>query len=133
MTEAAFAALRFFADAVTVSHGHRLVGLVVFGSRARGDATAESDLDIAVVLSDERIDRLREKMILAGIAYDAIVETGIHVQPWPFGAAEWRNPNENPNPSLVLAARRDGRWVAKVDSADDIQRYRLSEPGVGSH
>ena len=39
MTDAATAALRLFTDAVTIAYGNRLEGQVVFGSRARGEAT----------------------------------------------------------------------------------------------
>jgi predicted nucleotidyltransferase len=47
--------------------GSRLVGLTLFGSHARGEAGAESDIDVAVVL--DRIDSHTERvwpMQLAG-------------------------------------------------------------------
>jgi hypothetical protein len=45
-----------------------------------GDASPDSDLDVAVILAGESIERYPEKMALADVAYDAIVETRIHVQ-----------------------------------------------------
>jgi predicted nucleotidyltransferase len=120
MTETARAALRLFADAVRRAYGDRLEGLVVFGSRARGSASARSDLDVAVILADERIDRHREKMALADLAYDAIVETGLHVQPWPVSSDEWRHPRSHANPSLVRAMRRDGRSVEEEDVSGTV-------------
>ena len=45
-------ALRDFALEVRRAYGDRLKGLYLFGSRARGDHTAESDADVAVVLAD---------------------------------------------------------------------------------
>lgn len=120
MTENARAALRLFADAVRSAYGDRLKGLVVFGSRARGSASTRSDLDVAVILADERIDRYREKMALADLAYDAIVETGLHVQPWPVSSDEWQHPQSHANPSLVRAMRRDGRIVEDADVSGPV-------------
>jgi len=120
MTENAKTALRLFADAVGRAYGDRLKGLVVFGSRARGSASSRSDLDVAVIMTDERIDRYREKMALADIAYDAIVETGIHVQPWPVSSDEWLHPQNHTNPTLVRAMRRDGRSVEGGDVSGPV-------------
>ncbi|QJW90897.1 nucleotidyltransferase domain-containing protein [Spirosoma taeanense] len=41
-------------------YGHRLDRVVLFGSHARGDYRADSDIDFLVVLNDERISRLEE-------------------------------------------------------------------------
>jgi predicted nucleotidyltransferase len=122
ISEAAATALRLFAVALSAAYGERLGGLVVFGSRARGDATSRSDLDVAVILNEEFIDRYREKMALADIAYEAILETGVEVQPWPLTMAEWRDPANAPNPSLIRAMQRDGR---RVDAADTIGHVSL--------
>ena len=54
----------------------------MFGSWARGEASANTDLDVAVILAGD-VDRYGEKLALADLAYDAIVETGIHAEPWP--------------------------------------------------
>jgi predicted nucleotidyltransferase len=43
-------ALREFARALRARFGDRLVGLQLFGSYARNEAHAESDVDVAVVL-----------------------------------------------------------------------------------
>ena len=44
--------LRFFKDAVADTFGPRLRQVLLFGSRARGDATDESDYDLLVVLDE---------------------------------------------------------------------------------
>ncbi len=65
---AARAALQRFRSAVERRFGGRLLELVVFGSRARGDANEESDTDVLVVVrgltGSERVE-------LFGFAYDA--------------------------------------------------------------
>lgn len=49
-------ALVLFTERVVASYGPRVSRVVLFGSRARGEATPESDIDVAVVLDaiDER-------------------------------------------------------------------------------
>jgi hypothetical protein len=67
-------------------YGERLRGLVLFGSRARGDARAGSDADLAVFL-DPICDPIEAQMDMAGDAYGVFLETGILIQPWAFGGA----------------------------------------------
>jgi hypothetical protein len=70
LTPAARAALAMFGRDAKHAYGADLLKFVLFGSRARGDAHGESDLDVAVVLrkiSDRKADRNR----LADIAYGA--------------------------------------------------------------
>lgn len=45
-------ALRELKRELEVLYGERLKGLYLFGSRARGDAEPDSDVDVAVVLDD---------------------------------------------------------------------------------
>jgi predicted nucleotidyltransferase len=102
-------AIAMFAEAVRAHYGDRLKGLYLFGSRARGDHHPDSDADIAVVLADGDWGGVREKMELADIAYDPIVETGVHVQGWPVSESRWDDPQSRPNPSLVSNMKRDGK------------------------
>ncbi len=67
ITDTARAALSMFADDVRPAYGDRLKGLMVFGSRARGDASPDSDLDVAVILAGD-VDLYGEKMVLADLA-----------------------------------------------------------------
>src|SRR5215470_17574581 len=65
-------------------YGNRLERVVLFGSRARGDADEESDYDIAVFLRD-MTDRSAEMNRLADLA-TYILDTGgpfIHAMPYP--------------------------------------------------
>ena len=105
--EAVMRAVEEFAQTVRTAYGDRLEGLYLFGSRARGDHTRESDADVAVVLADSDWDFWAEKMRLADIEYDIIVETGAEPQGWPVRKSEWLNPDSHRNPDLIRAMRRD--------------------------
>ena len=109
--QAAERALAEFSTAIRRHYGDRLVGLYLFGSRARGDHVPDSDVDVAVVLSDREMDFWQEKMTLADLAYEPIAASEIHVQGWPVAASAWRQPETHRNPSLIRAMRRDGRAI----------------------
>ncbi len=52
MTPAERKALDAFVVAVRQHYGARVVDILIFGSRARGDARPDSDADVAVILED---------------------------------------------------------------------------------
>jgi predicted nucleotidyltransferase len=91
-----------FCKALDEMYGSRLERVVLFGSRARGDAHAESDYDVAVFLHDMD-DRAAELYRLADLSTDIIDETGefVHAMPYRAGAYNERTP-------LMLGVRTDG-------------------------
>ena len=91
-----------FRKALDEMYGNRLERVVLFGSRARGDAHAESDYDVAVFLRDMD-DRAAELYRLADLSTDIIDETGefVHAVPYRAGAYNERTP-------LMLGVRTDG-------------------------
>lgn len=82
--------LRFRA-ALDALYGDRLERVVLFGSRARGDARADSDYDIAVFLND-LTDRWREMDRLSDLSTDIVDQMGavIHALPYRAGADQER-------------------------------------------
>lgn len=74
-----------FRNAVTEIYGDRLERVVLFGSRARGDARDDSDYDIAVFLRD-MADRTAEMNRLADLGTAILDETGGFVHAMPYGA-----------------------------------------------
>ena len=78
--------LKRFCAALTETYGDRLERVVLFGSRARGDAHDESDYDIAVFLRNLS-NQPAEMNRLADLATDILYSGGpfIHAMPYPAG------------------------------------------------
>lgn len=87
------AVVRQFRNKLVATYGGRLERIVLFGSRARGDAKPDSDNDVAVFLHD-LVDRDAEVDRLAELQSDFIDETDafVHVMPFPAGARVERTP-----------------------------------------
>jgi DNA invertase Pin-like site-specific DNA recombinase/predicted nucleotidyltransferase len=81
---------------------------ILYGSRARGTHTPESDADIAVVLEGTKGNRYAVGGDMAGIAFDVMMETGILVEALPIWADEMKRPETFTNPALIENIRRDG-------------------------
>ena len=91
-----------------VSSEYPLSAAILFGSRARGDFRADSDADLAVLLRGPRGAFLDTKLMLADIAYEVLLETGIRVQPLPVWDEEWQRPDAHSNPRLLRNIEREG-------------------------
>jgi predicted nucleotidyltransferase len=61
--------------------------LVLFGSRARGDAQADSDMDILVELDQPVDDRIRSQV--SECAWEACFAKGIYLSALPVYRKEW--------------------------------------------
>ena len=77
-----------FRQALTETYGDRLERVVLFGSRARGDARPESDYDVAVFPRDIR-DRFAELDRLAHLSTGLIEATGDVVNALAYGAGSY--------------------------------------------
>ncbi len=80
----------------------RIAKVVLFGSRARGDAEPDSDWDVAVFLSGPP-PKTQDRFALADAAYDLIVESDDFLQPLAFPLARWSEDS-----ALMRAIRKDG-------------------------
>ncbi len=91
-----------FRAALAEMYGDRLERVVLYGSRARGDPTEDSDYDIAVFLRNLS-DRMAESDKIALAATDILSEAGtvIHAIPLPAGSYRERT-------LLMHEVRREG-------------------------
>jgi predicted nucleotidyltransferase len=88
--------------------GYDVAQAILFGSRARGDDRADSDLDLAVVLKGRRGDFIDTKLDMAGVAFDVLMETGVLVQPLPLWDDDLAHPERFANPALIRAIAAEG-------------------------
>jgi len=102
MTTAIDPIMNRFRAALDDAYGPRLERVVLFGSRARGDARPDSDYDVAVFLRNiESIGR--EAETIAEIETDILYDTGAVINALPFLAEAYREPT-----GLMGALRREG-------------------------
>jgi predicted nucleotidyltransferase len=94
--------LQRFKAALGEAYGEQIDRVVLFGSRARGEARPDSDYDIAVFL--KRLpDAWTERFRLAGVRVDFIDEAGAFIDAKPYPATAYRD-----RTPLMHEIRRDG-------------------------
>ena len=94
--------LKRFKSALDEIYGDRIDRVVLFGSRARGDARPDSDYDVAVFLKslpDQRKERIR----LADLRVDFLDDTGAFFDTKLYPANSYRD-----RTPLMHEIRRDG-------------------------
>jgi predicted nucleotidyltransferase len=84
-------------------YGDRMVNMLLFGSQARGDATAESDIDVMIVLKGpvkpgDEIARTGEISAEISLKYDVVISC-------IFMSAERYATGRNP---LIINVHREG-------------------------
>ncbi len=96
------AALGDFLDAVRGSLGTEVVDMQLFGSKARGDATPESDVDVLVVVRRDEsrlIDALYDLLLDACLGHDVYISLKV------FSETEYERLNHPRTPFMQNVAR----------------------------
>ena len=63
---------------------------ILYGSEARGDARADSDIDVLILLEGEERNLRREEE-LSGALYDLELNTGVLISPMIMLRKQWEN------------------------------------------
>jgi len=93
-------ALAAFADGIRAAFPGRVVGIELFGSRARGTGRDDSDLDVFVCLATA--NRADKKRIFEQ-AFDVSLEYGLTLSPLVGSADNWQR-----DMPIGRAIQRDG-------------------------
>lgn len=83
-------------------------GLILFGSRARGDHEPDSDADVAVVMRGPIENRWRLKCEIIDETYPILLDTGLYIQPQPIEERELDDPDRAANPALLRNIIEEG-------------------------
>jgi predicted nucleotidyltransferase len=94
--------------AVQRRFGAQLAGIYLFGSRARGDHRADSDLDVAVVLHDVVRPLSVVDRELLDLTYPLEIERGVHIQAWALPAEALEGEGTGLRARLAATVRREG-------------------------
>lgn len=92
--------LDIFGARVRARFGRRLVGLVLFGSRARGEGEVESDLDVLVLIEGMTRD---DRRAVVDLGADLSLDHAFVVSPLVADAGTWRG-----DLPLAAAISREG-------------------------
>jgi len=93
-----------FKSALEKLYGERLQDVVLYGSYARGDYDDESDIDLLVVLNDNKINTITEIFTLSDLTLQAILQHGKAISALPVSSQRYRSSSM----PVYQNARREG-------------------------
>ena len=86
------------------TYGDRLSRIILYGSRARGDATEESDVDLLIVLDDPIENRYQEIKRAGAFWGEFLTRYGLSFSVKPYSQAAY----EDPRRPLMQNVREEG-------------------------
>ena len=105
------AAIRRFLYLIANKGQFDLAGVILYGSRARGTHSLDSDADLALLMNGKRQAGQRVlpvTLAMADLAFEVLLETGINISPLPVWLDQWEHPERHSNPGLLRNIAREG-------------------------
>ncbi len=81
--------VREFKTALQAMYGDRLREVILYGSYARGDYDEESDIDLMVVLSDEKVNTIGEVWKMGDLTTGLLFDYGKVISVLPVAASRF--------------------------------------------
>lgn len=129
-----YVALQDFIQRISDNANWAIVDLILYGSRARGDHDAESDVDVAVIVEDDGTDKERMRKVryeLIDHAYDSMLalfthKTSLRIHPLPIPKTHWDNPSLFQNPYLIQNIQQEG--ISVMSLYERLSENEMSKP-----
>jgi predicted nucleotidyltransferase len=87
LSEQEAAALSAFAEALRARFGDQLMDVLLFGSRARGDAKPDSDIDVLVILVTPAPNAFSDAR---GLGFDILLTYGVFLSIRVMSKQQWQ-------------------------------------------
>lgn len=79
-----------FKAALQTMYGDRLRDVVLYGSYARGDYEEESDIDLMIILNDEKVDTYAEIRCVSSLEANLLLTYGLAISPLPTSYEKYK-------------------------------------------
>lgn len=99
--------VREFKAALQTMYGDRLRDVVLYGSYARGDYDDESDIDLMMILNDEKVDTYAEIRRVSDLEANLLLTYGFVISPLPTSYTRYKTSSM----PIYQEVRREGLLV----------------------
>lgn len=85
---------------------------ILFGSRARGDYTDDSDADLAIIVEGKPENSWYDLVAMSSVALKVLDRPGVWIEPILIGESEFNDPEKASNPAFLREIKKDGVIIA---------------------